>query len=542
MKNKIDKILFDHMAPAGGRSYGLEVVIDPEKCAGCGICAMECPSRIIDMVHTDCGQKISACEKECLCENDVKYALYQFGQGMGEETAFYTIAEKNPFPAITGRVCSHPCETGCNRRHLDEAVNLHGFEKYIGDSAIAEQLVFSVAGKKKDKKIAVVGSGPAGLSCAFFLAKNGYDVTVFEKEEKPGGVLRYGIPDYRIPGEVLDAEIDRALSVGIQVKTNVNVGKDESLDALIKEYDAVYLACGRQNNFKLDAAGEEYAVSALDFLKQSHQDAAQCPKGEVIVIGGGNVALDAARTAKRSGAVSVTVISLEKAYEMPASSEEIAAAKEEGIGFIYGKGAAALEKRDGRICISLKNCTSLRDESGRFHPRYAPSDEKLIADTVITAIGQGADLKWLPPDIAGEHDRLVPVDDMKQTHRPGIFAGGDFTDFCNAGTVSGNIADGRKAAEQIQRYFGEDKQADPERRIEDTDHTEKYYAVKARTEAAEDTAKYEAERCLHCGNKKAVYRKKENVLYFNRACQNCRNCISVCQENAVAFVYSTIQK
>lgn len=541
MKNKIDKILFDNMASAGRRFYGLEVVIDSEKCVGCGICAIECPSRIIDMVQTSCKQQVSACEKECLCENDVKYALYQLQQGMGEETAFYTITEKNPFPAITGRICNHPCETGCNRGHLDQAVNLHGFEKYIGDSAVLKQLAFSAADEKKSKRIGVAGSGPAGLSCAFFLAKAGYDVTVYEKEDKPGGVLRYGIPKYRIPEETLDAEIDRALAVGIHVKTNVNVGKDVNLEDLIKEHDAVYLACGRQNNFKLNVVGEEYAIPALDFLKQSHQDHSQCLKGEAVVVGGGNVALDAARTAKRSGADSVTVISLEKAHEMPASSEEIGAAKDEGIRFICGMGVAILEKLNGRICVSLKNCTGLRDESGRFNPQYTPSDKKIITDTVITAIGQGADLKWLPTDIAAEHDRLVPVDDEKQTHRPGVFAGGDFTAFCHAGTVSGSITDGRKAAEQIRRYLGEEVQAGSGHRIEDTDHTEKYYAMKVRAEiAAEDTARYEAERCLHCGNKKAVYRKKENALYFNRACQNCRNCISVCQENAVTFEYSTV--
>ena len=541
MKNKVDKILFDHMALAGKRFYGLEVVIDSEKCVGCGICAMECPSRIIDMVHTDWGQKVSACEKECLCENDVKYALYQFQQGMGEETAFYTITEKNPFPAITGRICNHPCETGCNRGHLDQAVNLHGFEKFIGDFAVKKQLAFSSADEKRNKRIAIIGSGPAGLSCAFFLVKNGYDVTVYEKEDKPGGVLRYGIPDYRIPKEVLDAEIDRTLAVGIHVKTNVNVGKDVSLEDLIKEYDAVYLACGRQNNFKLNVGGEEYAIPALDFLKQSHQGNSQCLKGEVVVVGGGNVALDAARTAKKSGADSVTVISLEKAHEMPASSEEIAAAKAEGISFIFGKGVAVLEKLNGRICVSLKNCTGLCDESGRFNPQYTPSDERISADTVITAIGQGADLKWLPADITAEHDRLVPVDDKKQTHRPRVFAGGDFTAFCHAGTVSGSIADGRKAAQQIRRYLGEEVQAGLGHRIEDTDYTEKYYTMKERAEiVAEDTARYEAERCLHCGNKKAVYRKKENVLYFNRACQNCKNCISVCQENAITFEYSIV--
>lgn len=366
-------------------------------------------------------------------------------------------------------------------------------------------------------------------------------MTVYEKEDKTGGVLRYGIPKYRIPEETLDAEIDRALAVGIHVKTNVNVGKDVNLEDLIKEHDAVYLACGRQNNFKLNVVGEEYAIPALDFLKQSHQDHSQCLKGEAVVVGGGNVALDAARTAKRSGADSVTVISLEKAHEMPASSEEIGAAKDEGIRFICGMGVAILEKLNGRICVSLKNCTGLRDESGRFNPQYTPSDKKIITDTVITAIGQGADLKWLPTDIAAEHDRLVPVDDEKQTHRPGVFAGGDFTAFCHAGTVSGSIADGRKAAEQIRRYLGEEVQAGSGHRIEDTDHTEKYYAMKVRAEiAAEDTARYEAERCLHCGNKKAVYRKKENALYFNRACQNCRNCISVCQENAVTFEYSTV--
>ncbi len=478
MKNKIDKVLFDNMASAGKRFYGLEVVIDSEKCVGCGVCAMECPSRIIDMVHTGCKQEISACEKECLCENDVKYALYQIQQGMGEETAFYAIAEKNPFPAVTGRICSHPCETACNRAHLDQAVNLHDFERFIGDAAIEKRLAFSIAGDKKNKKIAVIGAGPSGLSCAFFLVKNGYDVTVYEKEEKLGGVLRYGIPSYRIPEDILDAEMNRLLAVGIHVRTNINVGKDESLDDLAKKYDAVYLACGRQNNFKLNVSGEEHAVPALDFLKESHQNSSLSMEGEAVVVGGGNVALDAARTAKKAGCCSVIVVSLEKAHEMPASSEEISAAKSEGIEFICGKGVDFLEKSDGRICVSLKNCVSLHDESGRFHPKYVPSDEKIAADIVITAIGQGADLEWLPSDIAGEYNRLVPVDDKKQTHKPGIFAGGDFTDFRNAGTVSGNIADGRKAAEMIREYLGEDVQAGSEHKIEDTDYTEKYYAMK----------------------------------------------------------------
>ncbi len=541
MKNKVSKILFDDMAFAGKRFYGLEVVIDPDKCVGCGVCAIECPSQIIDMVHTGNVQKTSACKRECLCENDVKYALFQLQQGMGEDTAFDTITKKNPFPAITGRICLHPCETGCSRTHLDEAVNLHDFERYIGDTAIEKQLAFSITDEKKNKKIAVIGAGPSGLSCAYFLVKNGYDVTIYEKEERPGGVLRYGIPRYRIPEDVLHAEIDRVLAAGIHVKTNVCVGKDEDLDNLAEMYDAVYLACGRQNQFKLRISGEEYAIPALDFLKQSHQDNFSGPQGSVVVVGGGNVALDAARTAKKSKASAVTVISLERMHEMPASLEEITAAKSEGITFLCAKGVDALEKQDGRLCVSLKKCVSLWDENGRFHPQYESSDEKLMADTVITAIGQCADLTWLPSDIVQKSDRLVPVDDEKQTHRAGIFAGGDFCAFQHAGTIAGNIADGRKAAAFIRKYLGEEIPADSEHTIEDTDSTEKYYEMIKRTNpVTKENVDNEAKRCLHCGNKKAVYRKKADLLYFNRACQNCKNCINVCQEQAITFEYSTV--
>lgn len=541
MQHLIEKTTLGNLPPIGKRSYGLEVVIDPEKCTGCGVCSMECPSRIIDMVPaaSGCEARISACTDHCLSGNDMKYALYQMKNGASAKSVFELIAQINPFPAITGRICSHPCEENCNRKHLDQAINLHDFERYIGDLAIDGHFTLPVGKKDRPEKIAVVGGGPSGLACAYFLRKQGYMVTVFEASEKAGGVLRYGIPSYRVPASVVEAEIQRIIAAGVELRTGVDVGTDVSLEQLSREYNAVYIAGGRRKVASLGVSGEELTISALQFLKSLHEDSSSRIEGNVVVVGGGNVALDAARWAKKRGASSVTIVSLEKYYEMPASNDEINAAREEGLLFLDGRGVEHLEQQDGQIQISFRICVSLRDENGRFSPSYESCDEKLTADLVIAAVGQATDLDWTGKELVHEGERFVFTDKKGMTRRSGVFAGGDITAFANAGTVAGNIADGRKAAEHIHEYLtGEGIQKQAKSPLPADSGFADYHDPKKRREKITwEDALWEAKRCLHCGTQKASYRGKADPLYFNRACQNCHNCVSVCESKAVSFRY-----
>jgi NADPH-dependent glutamate synthase beta subunit-like oxidoreductase/CO/xanthine dehydrogenase FAD-binding subunit len=370
------------------------------------------------------------------------------------------LLQNNPFPAITGRVCPHTCEQACNRREFDEAVSVRSIERFMGDYIIENQP--EIIGQPENdtgKKIAIVGSGPAGLSASFYLRKSGHRVTVFEKMTKPGGMLFYDIPPYRLPEEIIRKQIKVLENMGVEIKPGVNVGRDISLDDLDNKYDSLFLACGVQKQSTIGIEGEELLLSGLEFLTRARLGNAEVPP-RVLVIGGGNVAIDVATVASRLGADEVYVASLESREEMPAFKSEVDAALALGVNLLPSWGPGRILEEDGKITgMELVRCTSVYNDECVFSPSFDDNDRKTVeADQIILAIGQKSDLSFIDPKLSLNTDRgLILVDpETHATNMPGVFAGGDIT--TGSASVIKAIAAGRKAADSIDDYLnGTDK-------------------------------------------------------------------------------------
>lgn len=371
------------------------------------------------------------------------------------EEAWYIYTDTSPFPAVCGRVCPAPCEAECNRKELEGAVNINKIERAIGDFAIKKALKLRrLTEEKLSQHVAVVGAGPSGLSCAYQLARRGYGVTVFEAMSKPGGMLRWGIPGYRLPETVLDAEIQKILDLGVELKCGVKVGKDTSLDELRQSYDAVYVALGAQQGVTLGVEGEEApnVFSGVDFLNRFHHGE-QLDLGKdvvVIIVGGGDTAIDAARICKRLGA-NVTVLYRRTIDEMPAIREEVTEAIEEGIRIEFLAAPIGFKKDSGLVtamrCIRME--LGEPDDSGRRRPVPIEGSEfEIPASAVISAISQQPDFAGFDSLVDGKH--WIQVDDEGATKVDGVWAGGDVT---KLDLVTTAIGHGRRVAEAIDRRF-----------------------------------------------------------------------------------------
>ncbi len=404
----------------------------------------------------------SPCKTACPAHIAVQGYLKKAAEGKYRE-ALELIKRENPFPAVCGRICNRRCESACTRGTIDQPVAIDAVKKFIAEQDmnqehrfVPEIVVASNRGRWKEK-VAIIGGGPSGLSCAYYLATMGYYPTVFEKNEKPGGMLRYGIPSYKLGKDVIDAEIDIMREIGVEIKTGIEVGKDVTLDELRAQgYKAFYVAIGCQSGRLPGIPGEdlEGVETALDFLHGANTGARSL-SGRVIVVGGGNVAIDAARVARRSGAQEVTMLSLETEDIMPASPEERAEARADGVVLNPGWGPAEVLGQGGKVTgIRFKKCTSVYNEQHRFSPSYDETQTiELQADMVIFAIGQtvqGGDL------FAGSKVEffrgVYPVGDKLtlQTAQEDIFVGGD----CLTGPkfAIDAIATGKEAAESLHRY------------------------------------------------------------------------------------------
>jgi len=423
---------------------------------GAGVSALR-PTQVV---------KLPPCTKTCPCDNDIRGWLTVIAQrekaGLSLEAAydraFEIEAETNPFPAIMGRVCPHPCEGKCNRTAKDGAVAINSVERSIGDWAIKRNLPLPKIqnGGPYPEKIAVVGAGPSGLSCAYQLARRGYAVTVFESLPKPGGMLRYGIPVYRLPREIIDAEVKRIEALGVEIRCNVTIGKDVTIEGLKRDYAAIYAAIGAHQGKQVGVPGEDGpgVYTGTEFLRLANIGEPPPVGKKVVIVGGGDTAIDAARVCLRCGqdaaAVSrrlgseVTILYRRTRVEMPAIAREIDEALEENIKIEFlAAPAKIIRDASGKVIKMLVQRMELGepDKSGRRKP--VPIEGKLDeieVDTVVAAVSQQPDVKTLGAFV---DKGWLNIDEWGKTSEDKIWSGGDNV---NLGLATTSIGQGRKAA------------------------------------------------------------------------------------------------
>ena len=353
------------------RIRGTELIWYRERCTGCTLCAQACPHGVINISHsTEMTRRLepAPCRQTCPAHIDVPRYVRLIGEGKPAE-ALAVVREKIPFPAVCGRVCIHPCEAQCTRGQFDEAIAIRILKRFAfeNDSGLWRQN--SKVAPASGKRVAIIGSGPGGLTAAYYLAKLGHAVTVFEALAEPGGMMRVGIPDYRLPNDILKAEIKEIENVGVEIKTNNRI---DSLEDLFKQgYNAIFLAIGAHQNIKIGIPGEDdpRVMQSGAFLSAVNIGKKVKLGSRVAVVGGGNAAVDAARTALRIGAKKVTIIYRRSQAEMPASAEEVADALEEGIGFYFLATPTEITgQKDGLKVECIRMKLGAIDSSGRRRP------------------------------------------------------------------------------------------------------------------------------------------------------------------------------
>lgn len=453
------------------------------------------------------------------------------------EKAWYLFTETNPLPSVCGRVCPAPCETDCNRKDKESPVAINNVERFVGDYGIEKNLAHQVNGEKQDEKVAVVGSGPAGLGCAFHLARLGYKVTIFEALPKTGGMLRYGIPAYRLPRNILDAEVQKILDMGVELKTDCKIGTDISIDDLKKDYSKIFVSIGAHKGLKLRVSGEEAegVYSGVEFLNRIHCGEKIDIGKKVVVVGGGDTAIDAARISLRLGA-EVTILYRRTKVEMPAIDEEIDEAENEGIDIQYLATPIEILKEGNRI----KGIKAIRmelgepDDSGRRRPVPIEGSEfEIELDTLIPAISQEPEFEGMENLKAGPKDWIKVDDKFKMDDI--LYAGGDVL---NLGLVTEALAHGRKAAVAIHNDI----------RGLSAPNTEKLAVIKSdkmRLDLYETKERHEEdhlpveERFKDIDIEIASTLKEEDLIDEAKRCMSCGYCFDCgkcweyCQDNAI---------
>ena len=400
--------------------------------------------------------RTSPCEANCPAGNPIQKVHALIKENRTEEALEY-LRSRNPFPGITGRVCAHPCEQSCNRNKYDEGLSIRALERFAADHADLTRIMRPQKRERTGKALAIIGSGPAGMTCAYFSALLGHDVTVFESSPTLGGIPRIGIPDFRLPKDVVDREVGQILEVGIRARPNTTVGRDIEFDKILADFDACLLAVGKWKERSLDVPGFESSLSGLSFLRQVNLGRRDRIGDRVVIMGGGGVAFDCAFTAKRLGASEVHVVCVEDKGNLCASAEDVMQAEAEGI-LIHGSRMISRVLNDaGRATgIEYFEISSFKfDERGCLSVQSAGSDKgTLSADTVISAVGVQPDLKF----IEGIHPfrftlkgtlEVNPV--TLATSVDSVFGAGDAVS--GPSTVAQAIGSGRRAALAIDRYF-----------------------------------------------------------------------------------------
>jgi 2-oxoacid:acceptor oxidoreductase delta subunit (pyruvate/2-ketoisovalerate family) len=395
--------------------------------------------------------KTAPCNVACPAGNDIVSFIQKINKG-DIEGAWSLIREENPFPAVCGRVCFHPCESKCNRGRFDEPIAIHALERFVADFALQRPRKVEKISTQEKEKIAIIGSGPAGMSCAYHLARLHYPVAVFESYPLAGGMLRMGIPSYRLPKDVLDREISNIEALGVEIRTGLPIGEKIQMEAL-SDYQAIFIATGAHLSRGLKIPGEKGrgVLSGLDFLKKINLTGKAKVGERVAIIGGGNTAMDVARSAIRLGK-KATVLYRRSKEEMPAFEEEILEALEEGVKMRYLVNPIGIKEKNG-----LKRLECLRmelgekDESGRRKPEPVPNSNFFVeADSVIVAAGEEIETSFLPKGI-GKKDGIVLTQMDGRTATEGIFAGGDVA--TTQRTVAYAIGSGKKAAMAIDCHL-----------------------------------------------------------------------------------------
>jgi NADPH-dependent glutamate synthase beta subunit-like oxidoreductase len=451
--------VFDNRADAVVGSVG--PTLRESACKFCTACVEVCPTgALLDReVVTEREAALIPCKTNCPAGIDVPQYVRLVGQGKYAE-ALTVIREKVPFPRVLGHICFHPCEDSCRRGEVNEPISICALKRFAAEDDTGLWKEPSKKVPLTGRKVAVVGGGPAGLTASFYLKKAGHDVVLYESENELGGMMWLGIPEYRLPREVLRTDIAEILDLGIELRNKTSLGDEVSLKDLANEYDAVFLGVGAQLSRKLDLEGcdQKDVLWGIDFLKDAKLGKEVSVGDRVVVVGGGNVAIDVALTSHRLGASEIHLACLEKPEEMPAYEWECQDALAEGIAFHTSWGPKrVLTDGDKVRGIELVKCTSVFDDQGRFNPVYDPSKTKSVdADMVIMAIGQACDLTFLSGNSEVKTTTpggLIQVDgENMQTTMSGVFAGGDAVKM--PGSVIDAIASGRKAAAAIDRYLG----------------------------------------------------------------------------------------
>ena len=395
------------------------------------------------------------CVALCPAGVDVPGYMALIGEGRCAD-AVRLIRKDNPFPVACAYICEHPCEARCRRNMIDDAINIRGLKRYAVDNA--GDVPQPPCAPPTGKKVAIIGGGPSGLSCAYYLAEKGYRPTVFEKESRPGGMLMNAIPSFRLEKDVVEAEIDVLRALGVEFRCGVEVGKDITIAQLREEgYKGFYVAVGLQHGGTLAVPGgdAENVISGIDFIRGVHLRDEKALKGRVVVVGGGNIAADVARTAVRCGAESVSLYCLEGYEEMPMGEEDRSECEREGIAIYAGWGPKEVQTENGKAAnIAFVKCLSVKDESGRFAPVYDENTVQMApCGTVLYCIGQKAEWKTL---LAGTQVEFNPNGTAKadpvtyQTAEPDIFVGGDA--YTGQKFAIDAIAAGKQGAISLHRY------------------------------------------------------------------------------------------
>jgi NADPH-dependent glutamate synthase beta subunit-like oxidoreductase len=446
----------------------------PWSCTTCGRCEDACPNgiKILDLIRF---LRQSSPEKwvpegppcilACPAHINIPEYLRLIAQGKIDE-AYALIREKVPFPGILGRICTRPCEDKCKRGEVNNPVSICVLKRYVADNEKVSQEKFLQVPKDTGHKIAIIGAGPSGLTAAFYIRKKGHQVIIFEEKSEPGGMMYSAIPAYRLPQEVVKKEIQQVLDIGIELKTGKKLGRDFDIPQLKADgYEAVYIATGGSLSRKIGLEGADLngVFWGVDFLYELKEKKEIILKDRVIVIGGGNVAVDVALTALRLGAKEVTLACLESREEMPANEWEIKQALEEGIIIMPSWGPSRILGSNGNVSgIELVQCTSVFDKDNNFNPTFDNNTKTLVdVDMVILAIGQAADLSFVEGSKAPlKVDRgiIVVNKTTQETNIPGVFAGGDIAGL--PGTIIEAISAGRRAASSIDRFLGGDGNID----------------------------------------------------------------------------------